>query len=719
MNEDAELLAVFKAEVAEQLESLNEQLSRPAPEWAYEALFHLAHNVKGAARMTNTRGVMEAAHALEDLFDVLRAGKRDATSELIALVREGAELLHECFDAIGSDALPDVVSFQQRVEEALGDPAKSAAQTSTDAAPAPGPEPAEVMSAPSGDAPEPAKAAPAPATNDQGATIRIAMDRLQSLMELSAEFVTSVHRAEAQRQSASAILDQLERVRRASPALARAPEFQTLTATLKEMHRAFMEDGSRSQQVAEQLHDAIRQLRMVRTDSLRGVLSRVVRSAAQVHGRLAEFVMEGGETEIDRAILERLRDPLVHLVRNAVAHGIEPADARSASGKAPAGTVRFGARSAGSWVEIVISDDGRGVDLERLRARAIELGVLDERKAGAMEDEELTETIFHPGLSTASEISEVAGRGFGMDIVRSNVVELGGSVNIVTRKGRGTEVQLRAPLTRLTTRGLVVSVAGQRMAIPIMAVERTVSVDRERVRVVDGREVTPAEGGLLPVASLGTVLGLEHEPAARCPAIVVSEGHRQGAYLVDEIIGEQEFTMQSLSWNLRQVPCVAGGAVVEAGDVLLVLNAHELLNGKARRSTGRAVASERSESLGRRRRILVTDDSVTSRTLEKNILASAGYEVLMATNGEAALEVLRVEDVDLVISDVDMPKMGGIELTRRIRASDELNRLPLILITSLGGEEDRQRGAAAGADAYIVKGEFDQDELLRTVARLL
>jgi two-component system, chemotaxis family, sensor kinase CheA len=718
MNEDAELLAVFKAEVAEQLESLNEQLAHDPSDWGYEALFHLAHNVKGAARMTNTHGVMEAAHALEDLFDVLRSKKREVTNALVVLVREGAELLQESFDAIGTDALPDVIAFQRKVEATLKDPDHPGepprAPEATERAGLPEPSPPTAA-----ETAESTKPGSTGAASEQGATIRIAMDRLQGLMELSAEFVTSVHRAEAQRHGATAVLDQVERVRRSSPTLARSPEFQTLTATLKELHRSFIEDGSRSQQVAEQLHDAIRQLRMVRTDSMKGVLARVARSAAQVHGRLVDFVMEGGETEIDRAILERLRDPLVHLVRNAVAHGVEPAGVRVGLGKLPTGTVRLGARSAGSWVELVVSDDGRGLDLERFRARVVELGLLDERQASAMDDEELTEQIFHPGLSTATEVSEVAGRGFGMDIVRSNLVELGGSVNVVTNQGRGTEVRLRAPLTRLTTRGLVVSVAGQSFAIPIMAVERTVSVERSRVRVVDGGEVTPAEGGLLPVASLGGVLGLDHDAAEKAPAIVLSEGHRRAAFLVDEIVGEKEFTMQSLSWNLRQVPCIAGGAVVEAGDVLLVLNAHELLNWRAKRAGARAVAKERSEAQGRRRRILVVDDSVTSRTLEKNILASAGYEVLMATTGEAALELLEDEEVDLVISDVEMPKMDGIELTRRIRSSPELDRLPLVLVTSLGGESDRQRGAAAGADAYIVKGEFDQDELLRTVARLL
>ncbi len=709
MSEDAELLAVFKAEVGEQLDKLEEHLARPPKTWNAGELFHLAHNIKGAARMTATPGLMEAGHALEDLLDALRRG-RPVTQATTRLVREGVAQLRLCFEALGRGATPDVSGYVERVAKSLG----------TDGSPS------EEIGGPVADPSEvPHEKVGSPvyeAKRDVGApeaeaTIRIAIDKLDVLMGLSAELLTGVQRAEAQRDAAGKLVTLAERLRRGTPTLQKNPDFVALLATARELMRQYQEEGARGDQISKQLQDAIRMLRMVRTDTLHGVLNRVVRGAAEAERKEIRFAMVGGETEIDRAVLDKLRDPLIHLVRNAVAHGIEPAAERRARNKPLVGAVELRAEAAGSWVEIVIADDGRGIDLHRVKQRAIGLGIIEEREAAGMSSDAVMDLVFQPGLSTAAAVSDLAGRGFGMDVVRANLIEVGGSVAISSAPGRGTEVRLRAPLTRLTTRGLMILLAGQPMAVPMMNVERTLLVDRSSVRTVEGGEVISIEGDLVPIAALSAVLGIERPPAERAPVILLSEGHRRGAFIVDEVIGERELTMQPLGWNLHHVPGVSGGAVLETGEVLLVLDTHELLGAPATRSLG--VGGETKSHEARRARVLVVDDSVTSRTLEKNILTSAGYEVLMATNGEAALEVLREEEVDLVITDVDMPKMNGIELVTRIRASAEHARLPTILVTSLGGEEDRRRGAVAGADAYIVKGEFDQDELLRAVSRLV
>jgi two-component system, chemotaxis family, sensor kinase CheA len=708
MNDNEELLEIFKGEVGQQLEELDELLGLSPAKWNVERLFHLAHNIKGAGRMIGAGSFAEVAHALEDLFSELRA-KRGDPETLSPIARDGIALLHVCLEQIDRGEEWDVSSYIERARVALGQPAAGPPESEPPVSAGPGEGTAVLPDAEAAVAPRTAAVSPS--------TLRIGVDKLQAMMGLGTELVTSAHRAELRRGLAMQLLGHVTDIRRRHPHVGRTDLYQEALNVAKDLLRGLAHDAVRSQQLSEQLQDAMRQLRMVRVDTVRGLLNRAVRSAAEATGASVDFHTEGGSTEIDRVILDRLRDPLVHLVRNAVAHGVERPEERLAAGKPESGKVTFAARSAGSWIEILVEDDGRGVDVERVRAHAIKEGFVDPKAGAALGVDEVLDLLFRPGFSTADGVSELAGRGFGMDIVRTNLTELGGSVSLTSVPGRGVRVRLRAPLTRLTIRGLVVTAAGQPMAFPMMGVERTIAVHRCDVRTVDAVEVVHVDDCLVPLSHVGRALGLEGAVPEECPAVVLAEGRRQRAFLVDEVIGEREFTIQALPWNLEHVPGVAGAAVTESGDVMLVLNTHELLG--ARSQGALASADGAAARAARQHRILVVDDSVTSRTLEKNILTSAGYDVVSAVNGKAALDLLKDTDVDLVVTDVDMPLMTGIELTRAIRASQGLAELPVILVTSLGGEEDRQRGADAGADAYIVKGAFDQDELLRAVARLL
>ncbi|MCZ7680730.1 MAG: response regulator [Sandaracinaceae bacterium] len=330
-----------------------------------------------------------------------------------------------------------------------------------------------------------------------------------------------------------------------------------------------------------------------------------------------------------------------------------------------------------------VQDDGRGIDLDVVRARAVRDGVMSEAEARSAGAEEVIELVFRPGFTTADSVSELAGRGFGMDIVRTNLAEMGGSVAISTEPGSGTRVMMRAPLTLLTIRALTVKAGGQLLAIPMIGVDGALLVRRAQVRVVDAIEVVPVGDALLPVSALSAVLGLGPGGAWDVsPAVIVGTGHRRRVLVVEDVVGERELTIQALPWNLRHVPGVAGAAVGDSEEVVLVTNVHELVSSSASSSAG--VASMPT-SAPRQHRILVVDDSVTSRTLVKNILSSAGYEVVMAVNGEEALARLAEVDVDMVITDVDMPRMNGIELTRAIRSTKALERLSVILVTSLSG----------------------------------
>jgi len=703
MNQDAELLEIFRAEVEEQLERLDRLLAGDPSAWNIEDILRLAHNVKGAARLTGTAGVMEVAHALEDLLDVVRRGGGAIAPYAVDLIRRGSKMLEPALSSTSDEMVSQIESFRRDVASAIGDDSGETAREEVAPDGIPDARPRDELEA---------------RVVDGGGTIRIRLDRLNHLMGASSELSALIHRRERQRELASEALARAERVRRRSNHVANDDDLAQLVAITRELASGLDEDRQRQRSLSDELRDAIGALRMVPLDTLRGPLRRVARDACSATGRDADVTLVGADIEVDRSVIELLRDPLTHLVRNSIAHGIEPPDERIRLGKRPAGTVTVRAAPAGSFVEIVVDDDGRGIDRDALRRRARALPSKRDRPVDALSDEEVVELVFEPGLSTAATLSEVAGRGFGMDIVKLRVEEMGGSVSVASTWGRGTEIRMRVPLTRLTTRGLVVTVAGQPMAIPVSHVERVVVVDRSTIRSVDGRDVAPISDSLIPTTSLASLLSIEPRLEIRTPAVIISDGPRSLALLVQDVVGEDEFTVQALGPELERASAVAGASVTDAGDVLLVLDPRELVRtsthtGMEREPTTRNIAEER------RYRILVVDDSVTSRTLERNILTSNGYEVVMAVHGEMALETLRAEKVDLVISDVEMPVMTGIELTRAIRASRELSSLPLILVTSRGSDADRRLGAEAGANAYVVKGEFDQDELLRAVRRLL
>lgn len=696
MTGDEELRAVFTAEVGEQLARLDERLARPATEWDLALVFRLVHNIKGAARMTGADVLAEAAHAVEDLVGAIRSGLA-VDGRVVELVRDGARLLRASFDAIGSKtAPPDVSALRAAVEVSTRDFVARPPEHGAHEA-APGIDEAPVIEA------------PAPSAE----TIRVAVEKIDSLVAIVSELAAALHSGDEVRASAAALVDGLERLGRdARP----DPALRELAARARAIVRALGHDGARRHRIARTVQQSAHELRMVRVDALRGHLGRVVRAASRDEDRAVELEMAGGATEIDRAILDGLRDPLVHLVRNAVAHGIESRDEREAIGKPPAGRVVVEAAAVGAWVEIVVRDDGRGIDVERVRTIAIERGLVEPGAAGQLSRQDALDLVFLPGLSTRSAISELAGRGIGMDVVRSNLEALGGSVALRSEPGLGTEARLRAPLTRLTMRVLCVLVAGRTFALPFSAIERTLSITREEIRLVDGIEALVLEARIVPVGSLAAALELPERPRERRAAVVLAERERRVALWVDAVLGDRDLTIQPLPWNVAAgARGVSATAVLENGEVVFVLDPQTLVGA---RHAARTHTGEPAE-IDRKRRVLVVDDSITSRTLEKNILTSAGYEVVVAVHGAAALEVLAQQSVDLVVSDIEMPELDGIAMTRRIRATPGLERLPIILVTSLGDEADKRRGADAGADAYVVKGLFDQDELLRAVARLL
>jgi two-component system chemotaxis sensor kinase CheA len=486
-----------------------------------------------------------------------------------------------------------------------------------------------------------------------------------------------------------------------------------------QLRRRLDADVRRIGQVTADLHDDVRRTRMVPAAAVFEVLPRMVRDLAHEAGKQVRLLLEGADTEVDRALLEQVKDPLTHLLRNSVDHGIEAPAARAAAGKPEVGTIRLRAGQRAEMLVIEVADDGAGIHPDRVRAAAVGAGLLAAEAAAHIPDAEVMPLIFQPGFSTRTAVTALSGRGVGLDVVRAAVTRLHGAVDVRSEPGRGTTFVLSLPLSVSTMHCVLVEVAGQTFAVPTATVDRIVRVTPDGVGRAGGRAVLRVADRPVTLARLADVLGLPGEVTGTGPAAVLGGQGAQGgqvALLVDGLTGTRELVIKTLPPPLAPARYVAGAAILGSGEVAVLLSAADLVAAAGRVDVP---APAQAPAPARAATVLVVEDSVTIRTLEKDVLESAGFRVEVAGDGLAGWEMLAAGEWDLVVSDIDMPRLDGIELTRRIRASPRLRHLPVVLVTSHESREHRERGALAGADAYLVKGALDQDRLIDTIRRLL
>ena len=498
-----------------------------------------------------------------------------------------------------------------------------------------------------------------------------------------------------------------------------------LQEDIRHLATGFNEDTLRMTLVSGELQDSINRVRMLPLSALFNLFPRLLRDIARQEGKELELVIEGGQAQLDKKIIEELKDPLTHLLRNALDHGIEKPEERRRAGKRPAGRLRLAATQKASSVVIDIEDDGAGIDLERVRALALRRGFATEAELREMTDQQVLGLVFRPGFSTKGIITDLSGRGVGLDVVLTNIERMKGTITVSSEPGRGSVFSIRLPITLATTQALLVRVSGQTFAIPLAAVEVIGEIGLDQVTSVESREAILVEGVPTALVRLHEILRLPEQAARleagdKAPVVVLGSTDERVAFLVDELLGEHEIVVKGLGAPLRRVRNVSGATIAGDGAVVLILNVFDLIKA-SQKVRGLWLADKRRAEAGRRgkSRVLVVDDSVTTRLLEKGILESNGYEVTLAVDGVDALEKLANGTFDLVVSDVEMPRMNGFEFTRRVRREEAHRELPVILVTSLSSEEDKKTGVEAGADAYIVKGAFDQGNLIATIRQLL
>ena len=491
--------------------------------------------------------------------------------------------------------------------------------------------------------------------------------------------------------------------------------------------------------ILEGLQERTLQARMVPFGTIAEPLRRAARDLARSLGKAVELELRGQETELDRGVLEQVADPLLHLVRNAIDHGIEPPEARLAAGKPRYGTVRVHATQLGSEVVVTVADDGRGIDLARVRQRAGEAGdALD-----GVGDDEAIYAIFRSGLSTAAAVSEVSGRGVGLDVVRASLASVRGRVEVHSEPGSGSEFRLSVPITLAVLPCLLVEAAGRRLGIPMHSVVSAEAAGWSEDHV-EGQVVIRVRDTILPVsdlaATLGVTAGQGETPASDSPAVVLASMTRRHAFRVDALLGQRNLVVKDLGRLLPRLALLAGASLEPDGSILLVLDVSGLVDrarwarsaaGPGRSGDGSGPAGGADRAAGGASRasalptpagpasVLVVDDTAVVRELERSILEGAGYRVRTAADGRLALAALADTPADLVVTDVEMPNCDGLELTRAIRAEPGLAGLPVVVVTSRSSEADRRLAMEAGADAYLVKGDLDQRTLLEVVGRLL
>lgn len=643
-------------------------------------MFRDAHTLKGGAAVVGFDDVAATMHALETLLEALREGR----------LRPDAAVVDAVLAAI--DAVRGMVS----VAMAGGDVADTGRATA-----------AALLAAAEGRAPEPALPAP----------FEAAAESPPASQSQSADTVAGAHGDDR----ADAILVPVERLDRLVRLVGESAAAQLRVGRLLGPAGEGSDEYRDLARVLGELQEQAMHTRMVTVATIAEPLRRAVRDLARGAGKQVRWELAGEATELDRHVLEQLRDPLLHIVRNAVDHGLEPPEERRRAGKPAEGHVRIHAMQLGSEVVIAVTDDGRGIDLERVRERA---------GRPELSDADALALVFRSGVSTAAEVTDVSGRGVGLDAVRATLDSLRGRVDVRSQPGHGTEFRLSVPMTLAVLPCLLVDAGDRRLALPMHAAV-AVAEPPEPAQHAEGRPVVWIAGEALPATDLAHVLGITAAPA-QGPAIVLSATVGRHAFRVDRLAGQRDVVVKDLGGLVPRLPLLMGASVEPDGTIMLVLDPTGLIERTEGRDLRRATsltlaaaaapdADDRPAlpAAGGRATVLVVDDALTVRELQRSILARAGYDVLVAADGQDALARLAEHDVDLVLTDVEMPRMDGFELTQEIRARPRTAGVPVVILTSLTDDEHRRRGLEAGADSYLVKASFDEHALLGAVERLL
>jgi two-component system sensor histidine kinase and response regulator WspE len=717
-----------------------------------EALMRAAHSLKGAARIVGLGAAVSVAHAMEDCFVAAQQGSIVLGKTRIDLLLRGLDLLVRIANTPEASAepwshasAPEAASFQidmAAVEEASAAPLKSAQVTtnvltgsSSSSAPRPKPAPqpdAAVLQSTISHPERPSR------------TLRVTAQNLNRLLGLSGETLVEsrwltpfaaallklkrmqgsiTHRFHALQEvlsmrsmdeSASLALDDMR------SKLVECEQF--LSARMAELEIF----EQRSSSVARRLYDEAISCRMRPFSDGTQMFPRMVRDLAHELGKQARLELAGETTQVDRDVLEKLDATIGHLLRNALDHGIEPAAIRLAAGKSAEGCIRLEARHTAGMLQISVSDDGCGIDLDHVRRKVVERGLAEQSIADQLTEAELLEFLFLPGFTIRDAVTEISGRGVGLDAVQSMVKQLRGSLRVTTARGLCTKFQMHLPLTVSVVRTLLTEIGGEPYAFPLAFIVSTLTVPRADIQLLEGRQHFNSDGRQVGLVAAMQVFGGTDPELTRdqLPVVVVGDHNDRYGVVVDRFLGVRELVVQALDPRLGKIKDVTAGALLESGVPVLIVDVDDLM-----RSVDKLIVSGQLNKVEqsvpgagtevRKKRVLVVDDSLTVRELERKLIESGGFEVEVAVDGADGWNAVRLGQFDLVVTDVDMPRMDGIGLVSLIKQDARLHGLPVMIVSYKDREEDRRRGLEAGADFYLTKGSFHDETLLQAVRDLI
>ncbi|MGI9177708.1 MAG: hybrid sensor histidine kinase/response regulator [Pirellulales bacterium] len=719
-----------------------------------ESMMRAAHSLKGAARIVGLDPAVRVAHALEDVFvaagkGLFRVQPRHADRllagiDFLAAIAKDNDALEPTapWPARAEQLVAELVAMViEPVAEPVGVPAAAVAPPAT-AVPATtvaAAEPAAVTAA----LVEPAAPVIRPA-EQADRVVRVSADSLTRLVGLAGEslvetrqlrpFVDGLLQLRATDVDLCDAIAALDEKLKSGEVAVPATIMAMLTtlreradanlATLTKHVEDFESFARRNEDLSNRLHHEVIVSRMrPLADGIRG-FPRLVRDVARSLGKQVRFEVRGEQTGVDRDILDKLEAPLSHLIRNSLDHGIElPAD-RETSGKPPTGTILLEARHRAGMLQITLTDDGRGIDVEHLRSKAVTRGLVARQVADQLTELELLEFLFLPGFSTKDQVTEISGRGVGLDVVQSMVKSVGGSARVATQHGRQTVFTLQLPITMSVIRALLVEIGGEPYAFPLTRIDQILFCRTGDIRTVEGRQYFDRDGVSIGLVMAAQILETAASPPTDpMPVVVISDRGQQFGMIVDSFLGERDLEVRPLDPRLGKVPDVNSASLLENGDPVLIVDVEDLVrsidNVLMGRRLSRVEFERMAEQARQRKRILVVDDSITVRELERQLLQARGFAVDVAVDGMDGWNAIRGTHYDLVVTDVDMPRMDGIGLVSLIKADPARREIPVVIVSYKDREEDRLRGLDAGANRYLTKSSFHDETFVDTIIDLV
>ncbi len=734
---DFSMQELFRIEAENQTATLTEgllSLERDAQARdVLESLMRAAHSIKGAARIINLEHAVRIAHQMEECFVAAQNGQLILQPEAVDILLQGVDMLNT-IAAVSEQQLASWQEAHAAEVDALVEALAAILQQPAAAAPADAGQQAE------GDTREAAEVSGPEAGERE---LRLSSERLDHMLALASEMqvawqwlepfgdaMTQVKRHVAELENM--LIDMELSLREQAVSSPLCSKLRTLQHKAEQCHELLL-----AQQTSLELHSIAvsglshrlyHQTVAARmrpfADAVAG-FQRMVRDLARRLGKQVRLEVDGLDTMVDRDILERIKAPLNHLVRNAIDHGIESPELRRRKGKREQGEVRIEARHQAGMLRIVVSDDGQGLDLDALRDKVVARELASEDMVARMSETELMAFLFLPKFTMKQEVTEISGRGVGLDVVANMVREVRGTIHSSVCADGGMRFELRLPITLSVIRALLVEIGGEAYAFPLVHIERTLKCHIDEIASVEGSQYIHLDEQQIGLVSARHVLGLPDGGLDDdlCPVVLLGPMESRYGLIVDRFLGECDLVEKALHPRLGKVQDISSGAISQEGEPVLIFDVNDLLH-----SIGKLVGSGRLGRAGRhsssgadtpRKRVLVVDDSLTVREVERKLLLSCGYDVDVAVDGVDGLNTLRASHYDLLISDVDMPRMDGIELVSCIKADARLRHIPVIIVSYKESDEDRMRGLQAGADAYLTKSSFHDETLTETVTDLI